>query len=145
MAVCARKAKIKRMNTQRNRMSTETVTIRLSAEELTRLDEIRDGSRSAFVRELIRRAGPLDEEPNYEEALSLLARSARAGKVQAQVALERALRPNGEPVVEGGSLLDEILDDGAPRPPWAPVTRGRVETPGPSAERPPDGSAQRKL
>ena len=66
----------------------------LSADEVARLDEIRgEGvSRSAFVRELIRRAGPLDEEPSYHEALVLLAKSARAGKVQAQVALERALR-----------------------------------------------------
>jgi hypothetical protein len=41
-------------------------------------------SRSAFVRELLRSSGPLDEEPTYAEALVLLARSARAGKVQAQ-------------------------------------------------------------
>jgi Arc/MetJ-type ribon-helix-helix transcriptional regulator len=86
-------------------MNTETITIRLSPQELARTDELRgDGvSRSAFVRELLRRAGPLDEAPSYEEALLLLARSARAGKVQAQVALERALRdvagadgPDGE-------------------------------------------------
>ena len=79
-------------------MSTETISVRLSAGELARVDELRgEGvSRSAFVRELLRRAGQLDEQPSYEEAVLLLARSARAGKVQAQVALERALRPSGE-------------------------------------------------
>ena len=74
------------------------IRVHMSADEVARLDEIRgEGvSRSAFVRELIRRAGPLDEEPSYHEALVLLAKSARAGKVQAQVALERALRAEGE-------------------------------------------------
>jgi Ribbon-helix-helix protein, copG family len=77
-----------------NAVSTETVTIRMSRDEIARVDELRgDGvSRSAFVRELLRRAGPLDDAPSYAEALTLLARSARGGKVQAQVALERALR-----------------------------------------------------
>jgi hypothetical protein len=81
----------------------ESVSIRLSADELAKLDELRaDGvSPSAFVRGLLRRAGPLDEEPSYEEALRLLAESARTGKVQAQVA-ERALRaPQGTPERDG--------------------------------------------
>jgi hypothetical protein len=75
-------------------MSTETITVRMSGQEVARVDELRgEGvSRSAFVRELLRRSGPLDDQPSYSEALLLLARSARAGKVQAQVALERALR-----------------------------------------------------
>lgn len=66
----------------------------MSGEEVARVDELRgEGvSRSAFVRELLRRSGPLDEAPTYAESLLVLARSARAGKVQAQVALERALR-----------------------------------------------------
>jgi hypothetical protein len=84
-------------------MSTETITIRLSPEEVARVDEIRgEGvSRSAFVRELLRRAAPLDEAPSYPESLLLLARSARAGKVQAQVALERALRDENDLQPEG--------------------------------------------
>ena len=88
-------------------MSTETITIRLNPEELARVDEIRgEGvSRSAFVRELLRRAGPLDEEPTYAEAIVLLARSARAGKVQAQVCLVRELR--GE--VGGDDPLEALL------------------------------------
>jgi Arc/MetJ-type ribon-helix-helix transcriptional regulator len=91
-------------------MSTETITIRMSPEEIARVDELRgEGvSRSAFVRELLRRAGPLDEEPSYAEALVLLARSARAGKVQAQVALERALR--GAQDDGGDDWLEGILD-----------------------------------
>ena len=91
-------------------MSTETITIRLSPDEIARVDELRgEGvSRSAFVRELLRRAGPLDEEPTYGEALVLLARSARAGKVQAQVALERVLR-DAEPADDAG-WLGRLLD-----------------------------------
>ena len=89
----------------------DTVSIRLDRDELARLDEIRgDGvSRSAFVRELIRRSGPIDEPPTYGEALLLLARSARAGKVQAQVALERALRQQtGD---EDDDWLERILGE----------------------------------
>jgi hypothetical protein len=89
-------------------MTTETVTIsiRLSAQDVARVDEMRGGgvSRSAFVRGLLRGAGPLDEQPSYDEALRLLADSARAGKVQAQVALVRALR--GE---QPASELEEFL------------------------------------
>jgi hypothetical protein len=92
-------------------MSTETITIRLSPEEVARVDEIRgEGvSRSAFVRELLRRAAPLDDAPSYPESLLLLARSARAGKVQAQVALERALRAENE--VEPEGELARLLRD----------------------------------
>lgn len=91
-------------------MSTETITIRMSADEIARVDELRgEGvSRSAFVRELLRRSGPLDDAPSYTEALLLLARSARAGKVQAQVALERALR--GAQEADDGDWLTRMLD-----------------------------------
>jgi Arc/MetJ-type ribon-helix-helix transcriptional regulator len=91
-------------------MNTETITIRLSPQEVARADELRcEGvSRSAFVRELLRRAGPLDEQPSYAESLLLLARSARAGKVQAQVALERALR--GAQGDDDGDWLERLLD-----------------------------------
>jgi hypothetical protein len=95
-----------------NAVSTETVTIRMSRDEIARVDELRgDGvGRSAFVRELLRRAGPLDDAPSYAEALTLLARSARGGKVQAQVALERALR--GAQADDGDDWLERLLDDG---------------------------------
>jgi hypothetical protein len=89
---------------------TTTVSIRLSAGEVARIDEMRGGgvSRSAFVRELLRRSSPVDEAPTYPEALMLLARSARAGKVQAQVALERALR--GAQADDDGDWLARLLD-----------------------------------
>jgi hypothetical protein len=89
---------------------SETVSIRMSPGELARVDELRGSgvSRSAFVWELLRRAGPLEEEPSYAEALVLLARSARAGKVQAQVALERALR--GSESDDDAGWLDRIVD-----------------------------------
>jgi hypothetical protein len=89
---------------------TETVSIRMRRNELARVDELRGSgvSRSAFVRELLRRASPLDEDPTYGEALLLLARSARAGKVQAQVALERALRDSASD--DDAGWLDRILD-----------------------------------
>ena len=63
-------------------MSTETITVRLSPQEVVRTDELRgEGmSRSAFVRELLRRAGPLDEAPTYGEALLLLARQCACGE-----------------------------------------------------------------
>jgi|SRR5688500_9233061 Arc/MetJ-type ribon-helix-helix transcriptional regulator len=89
---------------------TESVSVRMSPQELARVDELRgEGvSRSAFVRQLLRRAGPLDEAPTYAEALLLLARSARAGKVQAQVALERALRHGADD--DDDDWLERLLD-----------------------------------
>ncbi|MEK6272366.1 MAG: ribbon-helix-helix domain-containing protein [Actinomycetota bacterium] len=88
----------------------ESVSIRLSPDDLAKVDELRgEGvSRSAFVRELLRRAGPLDEGPSYEEALILLAKSARGGKVAAQVALERALRAS-DGVPEPDNELARLL------------------------------------
>lgn len=82
----------------------------MSAGEIARVDEMRgDGvSRSAFVRELLRRSGPVEQDPSYGESLRLLARSARAGKVQAQVALERALR--GAQSGDDGDWLERMLD-----------------------------------
>jgi hypothetical protein len=59
------------------------------------------------VRGLLREAAPREEAPTYDEALVLLAESARAGKVQAQVALERALRGSERSTSE----LEEFLRD----------------------------------
>jgi hypothetical protein len=81
-----------------------TVSVHLSTDEVARLDEIRSAkvSRSAFMR-LLRAARPQDDAPTYDEAVRLLAESARGAKVAAQIALERALRadqgtsdPDGE-------------------------------------------------
>ncbi len=95
------------MNTQ------NTISLRLSDQDLARVDEMRGQgvSRSAFLRETLRRAGPLDEGPSYDEALLLLARSARAGKVQAQVALERALRASEDAPEPDGELARLLRDD----------------------------------
>ena len=73
---------------------TTTITIRLAPQDVARVDEMRGAgvSRSAFVRDLLRQAGPLDEYATHSEALAILTRLARAGKVAAAVALERALR-----------------------------------------------------
>jgi hypothetical protein len=70
------------------------VSVHLTADEVARLDEIRSAevSRSAFMRGLLRAAGPQDDAPTHGEAVRLLAESARGGKVAAQIALERALR-----------------------------------------------------
>jgi hypothetical protein len=81
------------------------ISVHLTSEEVARLDEIRSAevSRSAFMRGLLRAAGPQDDAPTHDEAVRLLAESARGGKVAAQIALERALRadqgasdPDGE-------------------------------------------------
>jgi hypothetical protein len=84
----------------------EVVSVRMKANEVAKLDELRgaDMSRSGFVRELLRLAGPLNEAPTYDEAIVLLARSARGGKVAAQVALERALRTDQESPSEDSEL-----------------------------------------
>jgi hypothetical protein len=92
-------------------MARHTVSVHLTEEEVARLDEIRsaDVSRSAFMRALLRSAGPLDEAPTHAEAVRLLAESARGGKVNAQVALERALR--GEHGADTDSELARLLRD----------------------------------
>ncbi len=69
--------------------------VRLSSEESDLLDSARgSASRSAFVRGLIRRAAEGDRGTvaDRNEALALLSEQARAGKVPAVIALERALR-----------------------------------------------------
>jgi hypothetical protein len=89
--------------------TTTTVSIRLNAQDLARVDEMRapGTSRSAFVRELLRQAGPVDEYATHTEALEILTRLARAGKVGAAVALERATRAESAQEPAGG--LEEFL------------------------------------
>jgi hypothetical protein len=79
-------------------------------QDVARIDEMRGSgvSRSGFVRELLRRAAPIDDAPSYSEALMLLAQSAREGRVQAQVALERALRSVEAEADDG--WLSRLLD-----------------------------------
>ncbi len=79
---------------------TVSITFRAPPGEVARLDEFRgDRTRTAYIRELIRRASPADDDdgPDHAEALQLLAQSARNGSVTAAVALERALRAEPAP------------------------------------------------
>lgn len=83
------------------------VKVTLTDAELARLDEIRPPgtSRPAFLRSLLREPPRADDVATREEALSILTRLARDGRVAAAIALERAVR--GE--APTGDALDEIL------------------------------------
>ncbi len=50
------------------------------------------------------------DEPNHDEAIELLAKMARAGKVGAAVALERALRPAATEPESEVDELDELRE-----------------------------------
>jgi hypothetical protein len=82
------------------------VRVRLNADELAQLDERRpDGlTRAQWLRELAR--GPVEagEPPSRREVIAALWRMTQDGKVQAAVALERALR-------ERSALRNEPPDD----------------------------------
>jgi hypothetical protein len=81
------------------------VKVSLDDREVIRLDELRGGQdRAVFFRELLRKAGPVEETPSRREAIRLLAESARAGRVAAQVALARELRDG-----DGRGVMDWIL------------------------------------
>ena len=91
---------------------TEVISIRLTVQEIARIDELRPPrcSRSAFVKALLKTArGPVNEQASHDEALLLLADSARAGHVQAQVALERALRSTLKKEDEVDDAIERIL------------------------------------
>ena len=68
-------------------------------------------SRSAFMRGLLRNAGPQDTAPSHDEAVGLLAESARGGKVAAQIALERALRSDQGATDPDGELARLLRGD----------------------------------
>lgn len=70
------------------------INVTLSDQEMVRLDELRlpGMSRPAFVRSLLREPPRDDEVATRDEALSILTRLARDGRVAAAIALERALR-----------------------------------------------------
>ncbi len=76
------------------------IAVRLGADELARLEELcPDGmSHGAYIRSLIMEASPAREVDfaNREEALTILSRMARDGKVAAAVALARELRTDGQ-------------------------------------------------
>jgi hypothetical protein len=68
------------------------VMVSLNGDELARLDEMRVGaSRAVYLRTLLQEPLRFDGMPTHSEAVAILARMARDGKVAAAVALERAL------------------------------------------------------
>ena len=73
---------------------THEVTVRLSDDEVTRLDELRSGvtGRAVYLRNLLREPPTDRDVADRTEALAILCQLARAGKVTAAIALERALR-----------------------------------------------------
>ena len=82
-------------------MNGRRVSVNLSADEYSRLEELCPGgmSASSFFRHLLRQAGPLEDVPSRAMALRLLAESARGGKVAAQVALARELRAGDQDAI----------------------------------------------
>jgi hypothetical protein len=92
------------------------VRVRLNADELARLDERRpDGlTRAQWLRELAR--GPVEagETPSRQQVIAALWRMTRDGKVQAAVALERALRDRSglrnQPLDEDGDWFEQLLN-----------------------------------
>lgn len=83
------------------------VKIRLSDDEIARLDELRPRgmSRAAYVRSFLREPADEKEVATRGEALAILTALARDGRVSAAIALERALRESEEI----DDPLDEIL------------------------------------
>lgn len=85
------------------------VHVRLSEDELAQLDEMRPTGmpRAVFVRSLLHKPPERADVASREEALSILTRLARSGKVAAAIHLARELRleqDGGE-----GDPLDELL------------------------------------
>jgi len=70
------------------------ITVQLNVDELAKVDEIRGAlSRPAFVRSLLRAAGPSGGNvATHKEAMAILTALARDGKMPAAISLERALR-----------------------------------------------------
>ena len=81
----------------------KALKVTFSDEEWARLDELRPPgtTRPTFLRSLLREPPRNDEVATRNEALSILTRLARDGRVAAAIALERALRDqyecSGEP------------------------------------------------
>jgi hypothetical protein len=91
----------------------------MSTGELALIDELRGArSRPEFLRTLVHRAGPLDDDsaPNHAEALRLLQADARAGRATSIVAYEKAMRARREPEspVDGDGELEALLRDSRP-------------------------------
>lgn len=95
------------------------ITVQLNVDELAKVDEIRGAlSRPAFVRMLLRAAGPTGggDVAQHTEALAILTALARDGKMPAAIALERALRgADGAPADDAFAAYDEMAGRRASR------------------------------
>jgi hypothetical protein len=89
---------------------TNDIMVRLSDEELARLDVLRpsDTARATYLRRLLQEPPSGDAVATRGEALGILTRLARDGRVSAAIALERALR---EEQIEPGGELARLLRD----------------------------------
>jgi hypothetical protein len=90
------------------------VRVRFNDDELARLDERRpDGlTRAQWLRELARGRVEAGETPSRNQVIAALWRMTKDGKVQAAVALERALRPHtlrNEPPDYDDDELEQLL------------------------------------
>ena len=85
------------------------VMVRLNDDELARLDELRSGvtARAVYLRNQLREPPAERDVANHQEALAILSEMARAGKVTAAIALERALRD--ENIGDIDDELDRLL------------------------------------
>ena len=70
------------------------VMVRLNDDELVRLDKLRPAvtARAVYLRNLLREPPADRDVADHREALAILSEMARAGRVTAAIALERALR-----------------------------------------------------
>jgi hypothetical protein len=84
--------------------------VRLNDEELARLDELRPAAtaRAVYLRNLLREPPTDRDAADHREALAILSQMARAGKVTAAIALERALRSTDDASFEDD--LDRLLE-----------------------------------
>jgi hypothetical protein len=89
------------------------VMVRLNDAELAWLDEIRPGGvpRAVYLRNLLREPPTAEDIADRQEALALLSGLARAGKVSAAIALERALRATPKSDEDWDDELSRIIVD----------------------------------
>ena len=85
------------------------VMVRLNDTELARLDENRPPgiARAVYLRNRLLEPPAREDIADRREVLALLSEQARAGKVAAAIALERALRDEDGPTID--DALDKIL------------------------------------
>ena len=82
------------------------IKVRLNAQELARLDEVRgDEERAVHLRRLLHEPPKGTDVATHTEALTILSRLARDGRTTAAIALERALRGGDRSTSE----LEEFL------------------------------------